>query len=103
MAEDSGGQGARRPKPGDDLGDRIERAKKEAAPDQPEPGYGRAYSVAWRMTLDLVIATAVGFGVGWGLDSLLGVKPLLMIVFGLLGFAAGVRMVLRAAQDLGRD
>jgi len=39
----------------------------------------------------------VGAGLGWGIDRLLGVGPWGLIVFLLLGFAAGVLNVMRAA------
>ncbi|MEL6280736.1 MAG: AtpZ/AtpI family protein [Pseudomonadota bacterium] len=103
MAEDDGGRRSKAPKRRDDLGSRIEQARKGAEPEPSGPSEGHALSVAWRMTLDLVIATTVGFGMGWGFDSLLGTAPLLMIVFGLIGFAAGVKMVLRAAKSLQKD
>ena len=39
----------------------------------------------------------VGAGLGWLLDRWLGISPWGMIVFLLLGFAAGVLNVMRAA------
>ena len=39
----------------------------------------------------------VGAGIGWGLDFWLGTTPWGLIVFVLLGFAAGVLNVMRAA------
>ena len=35
---------------------------------------------------------------GWGFDQRLGTLPLFFIVFGLLGFVAGVRVMLRTAD-----
>ena len=57
-----------------------------------------------RLGLGLVRAPVLGLG--WGLDSLLGTKPVFIVVFVLLGFAAGVRIMLRsaeAAQARGRE
>ena len=44
-----------------------------------------------------VIALAVGALIGWLLDRWLGISPWGLIVFLLLGFAAGVLNVMRAA------
>ena len=44
---------------------------------------------------------AVGFGVGFGLDRLLGTTPILLVIFIFLGFAAGVKTMLRTAAEMG--
>ncbi len=59
-------------------------------------------SLAWRMITELVVGVMMGAGIGWGLDSLAGTKPLLLIVFLLLGFAAGVRTMMRSADEITR-
>ncbi len=51
-----------------------------------------------RLSSELVVGVLVGALIGWGLDKLLSTSPWGMIVFLLLGFAAGVRNVVRAAQ-----
>ena len=45
----------------------------------------------------LVASVLVGAGIGWALDRVLGISPWGLIVFLLLGFAAGVVNVMRAA------
>lgn len=55
--------------------------------------------LGWRMVIELVSGLMVGFAIGYGLDSLLGTLPLLMVIFTLLGFAAGVRVMLRSAEE----
>ena len=40
------------------------------------------------------------FSVEDGLDALFGTKPFLMVLFTLLGFVAGVKTVIRTAQEL---
>jgi ABC-type transport system involved in cytochrome c biogenesis permease subunit len=42
----------------------------------------------------------VGAAMGWGLDALFGTLPIFLIVFILLGFAAGIRTVMRSAGEL---
>lgn len=89
---------------GADLGARIAAAQDRTNPT-PGPNYAAKYnalSLAWRMTLELVVGAAIGFGMGYGLDWLFGTAPLFLIVFGLLGFAAGVRVVMATAQEASR-
>jgi ATP synthase protein I len=42
----------------------------------------------------------IGGSIGYGLDYLSGTKPILLIVFLLLGFAAGIRTVIGTARDM---
>lgn len=57
-------------------------------------------SIVWRMTLEMALGVLFGLGIGLGLDRLLGTKPWLLIVFAILGVAAGIKTVLRTAKDL---
>jgi ATP synthase protein I len=45
----------------------------------------------------------VGGGIGWLLDRWLGTSPAFLIVFFLLGAAAGTLNVFRAAKEMNRD
>ncbi len=54
------------------------------------------------MVIDLTAGVAVGSAIGWGLDTLFGTKPLFLLAFVLLGFAAGVRVMLQSAKALQR-
>ncbi len=89
----------------DDLGARIDAAREAQKPKRGDNVAAKynALSLAWRMTLELVVGTALGFGIGYGLDLLLGTAPLFLIVFLLLGFAAGVRVVMSTAKDASRQ
>jgi ATP synthase protein I len=49
------------------------------------------------LSAELVAGVLVGTGIGWLLDRWLGSSPWGMVVFLLLGFAAGVFNVMRAA------
>ncbi len=79
-----------------------------AARGTPEPARApraeefNAASMAWRMVIELVMAIVIGGAMGWGLDSLFGTMPLFLIVFVMLGLAAGVRLVLRSAEEMNR-
>ena len=55
-----------------------------------------------RIASEIVAALAVGFGLGFALDSWLGTKPWLMIVCIFLGFGAALVNVMRTAQELER-
>jgi ATP synthase protein I len=51
-----------------------------------------------RLSTELVAGVLVGALIGLALDHWLGISPWGLIVFLLLGFAAGVRNVVRAAN-----
>jgi ATP synthase protein I len=59
-------------------------------------GSGMAHGL--RLSTELVAGVLVGAGLGWALDRWLGISPWGLIVFLLLGFAAGVRNVVRAVN-----
>jgi ATP synthase protein I len=52
---------------------------------------------AFRLSTEFIAGIIVGFGVGWAFDKALGTSPWGLIVFLLLGFAAAVVNVMRAA------
>ena len=56
---------------------------------------GSALAIGVRVGVELVSALVVAVAIGWGLDRLLGTRPILMAVFVLLGGAAGVLNVWR--------
>ena len=57
-------------------------------------------NMAWRMVIELVAGFVNGFGIGYGLDRLVGTLPVFLILFTGLGFVAGVRTMMRTAQDV---
>ncbi len=85
------------------LDQRIKAAKVaiEPAPST-ESKYEKA-SLAWRMVLELVVGMAMGMGIGYGLDSLFGTIPIFLILFSLLGFGAGIRVMMRTAEEVQRQ
>ena len=78
---------------------RIKAAKGEADTDHTEEHYSQAQH-AWRMVTELVAGLGIGFGIGYGLDAALGTSPWLMLVFTILGVVAGVKVMIKTAQEL---
>jgi ATP synthase protein I len=70
-----------------------ERAAQAARRRQVAPAVGQAIKLGG----EFVAGVLVGAGVGWLIDFWLGTSPWGLVVFLLLGFAAGVLNVLRAA------
>ncbi|RYH08761.1 AtpZ/AtpI family protein [Tropicimonas sp. IMCC6043] len=81
------------------LEEKIARAKGEAKGPTPTGDISQA-NVAWQMVTELVAGIVIGLGIGLGLDALLGTKPLMLVLFILVGFAAGVRVMMRTAADV---
>jgi ATP synthase protein I len=82
---------------------RIAEAKARQTPkgSSLQRGFGQG-EAAWRMVLELATGMGLGLAIGFGLDTVLGTKPLLMLVFALLGFAAGIRTMMKTARELAR-
>src|SRR5690606_592098 len=59
-------------------------------------------ALGWRMVIDLVVGMLLGLAIGYGLDGLFGTRPVFLVVFALLGFGAGVRTMLRSADEMRR-
>ncbi|NEX47669.1 AtpZ/AtpI family protein [Rhodobacter sp. ETT8] len=79
---------------------RIAAAKAAGAPT---PHVKKDYSqaqVAWRMVIELVAGLVIGFGIGYGLDTLLGTMPIFLVLFIGFGLAAGVKTMLRSANEV---
>ena len=83
------------------LSERLDHYKAKNAPPKPhqEETYSQA-NLGWRMVTELVAGLLIGFGIGYGLDVLLGTLPILLVIFTMLGFAAGVKTMLRTVKEL---
>lgn len=82
------------------LEERIAKAKgAPTAKNHSEEHYSQA-QLAWRMVIELVAGLGIGFGIGYGLDTLLGTMPIFLVLFIFLGLAAGVKTMLRSAQEV---
>lgn len=59
-------------------------------------------NMAWRMVTELVAGLGIGFLIGFGLDYLTGLQPVFMVVFVLLGLVAGIKTMMRTANEIGK-
>ena len=57
-------------------------------------------SIAYRMMVELVVGMVFGIGIGYGLDFLFNTFPVFLVIFSLLGFAAGIRVMLQTANQI---
>ena len=65
---------------------------------------GNVLSLAFRVMSEFVAAVLVGTALGWGIDRLAGTSPTFLIVFLLLGAAAGFWNVYRiGTEKLGAE
>ena len=83
-----------------ELDDKIRALKAQDAPREDKPEAHRQTEAGWRMVTELVAGLLLGLGIGWGLDSLFGTLPIFLILFTLLGFGAGINVMLRSAKEL---
>jgi len=82
------------------LEERIAKAKGEnTARPHSEEHYSQA-QLAWRMVIELVAGLGIGFGIGYGLDLFFGTLPIFLVIFIFLGFAAGVKTMMRSAAEV---
>ena len=116
MADDAREKGGRAEPPSDEaalsarfqrLGERLGQhgpgRRFESDPGQPPTVDSSAMARGFRLSTELVAGVLVGAALGWLLDRWLGSSPFGLIVFLLLGFAAGVLNVLRVAGLLAKN
>jgi ATP synthase protein I len=86
------------------LEDRINNAKATGAGSARGGAQGKFTqgSLAWRMVTELVAGMLLGLAMGYGLDSLFGTLPVFLMLFAILGFAGGVRTMIRTAEEVRR-
>ncbi len=82
------------------LGDRLDAFQRANEARNRPPPPQTSLSVAFRFSTELVAALIVGGGIGYGIDWLAGTKPIFLIVFFVLGAAAGILNVIRAAKEI---
>ncbi len=93
------------PEPREDLDARLRRARanQDQRSSPPTGGVGspgKGLAIAVRIGTELVAAIAVGVGIGLLLDHWLGTAPWLLILFLLMGGAAGMLNVYRTVNAI---
>ena len=83
-----------------ELENRIARVRAINAPKPVKEEQHTRANMAWRMVIELVAGIAIGFGIGFGLDWLFGTVPIFLILFIGLGMAAGIRTMMRTAEEV---
>lgn len=82
----------------------LDRRLREARGTQERPGAApsrtRSIGQALRLATEMASALFVGVVIGWGLDELLGTRPWMMLLFLVLGMAAGTLNAYRTAKRL---
>lgn len=82
------------------LSRRIKEAQGVKSEGMQHHNHHSAAGAAWRMVIELVVGMGMGFGIGFGLDRWFGTLPIFLILFTMIGFAAGVRTMMRTAKEL---
>ena len=63
-------------------------------------GFRQGLGIAFRLGIEITIATMIGALMGYALDRFLNTRPWFLVVGVLLGGAAGCINVYRAAQEI---
>lgn len=82
---------------------RIAKLKGAEKPTSKIEGHHSQAHLAWRMVIELVAGIVIGFGIGYGLDTVFDTLPIFLVLFVLLGFAAGVRVMMRSVKELQNE
>ena len=74
--------------------------ERSPTPEQRSEGGGdrTGMGTGLRLSAELIAGLLVGLGIGWALDRWLGTAPWLLLVFMLLGIAAGIMNVIRSGN-----
>ena len=92
------------PSPDSNFDARLRRLKEQVREDQgadgPRDGGPRsAGGWAFKLSFELAAGLVVGGGIGWLLDTLFGTTPWMLILFFILGGAAGMWTVYKSSME----
>ena len=82
---------------------KIEKKRLEELTFKSENKRGLFLGNAFKLGTELVAAVVVGTIIGFILDNWFGTKPVLIIIFFFIGFAAGILNVVRTAKNMQKD
>ncbi|MCE2926360.1 MAG: AtpZ/AtpI family protein [Rickettsiales bacterium] len=83
--------------------DQLQKKIDQHAASQEKPDNetdARAAATAMRLGTELMAGALVGCFIGFWIDKAAGTSPIFLVVFTLLGFAAGVRNIIRSMDKV---
>ncbi len=81
------------------LAEKLEAAQAPKARKKHGGGKYSGAGQAWQVVVELTTGMVIGVLIGMGLDAVTGLAPVFIVVFTLLGFAAGVRVMMQTAAS----
>lgn len=81
-----------------ELGEKLERHRLDNERPKRSNASSGAFGQALKMAIEPLVGVLFGLGIGLGLDHLFGTKPIMLIVFLLIGAAAGMSNLIRSAM-----
>ena len=82
----------------DQLDRKIEEFKSKKEENRPKRL--KVKNDGWRMVIELVTGMVLGVSLGMALDYIVGSEPIFLIIFSLLGFMAGVKIMIATAKKM---
>jgi ATP synthase protein I len=79
------------------LGQKLSAGRSSESSEADRAATASGYAKGFRLSSELVAGVLVGAGLGWLIDRWVGTSPWGLMIFLLLGFAAGVLNVMRSA------
>ena len=64
---------------------------------------GNSLGLAFRLSTELVSGIVVGGAMGWSIDKWLGTQPWFLLIFFILGIAAGIINVIKTAKNMNNE
>ncbi|MDA7947282.1 MAG: AtpZ/AtpI family protein [Hyphomicrobiaceae bacterium] len=85
-----------------DFDERLDRARRAEEQEAPEgaKARGSAMGTAFRIASELIAGLVVGGFIGWQLDRWFDSSPVFLLIFFILGAAAGIWNVIRTALQM---
>ena len=83
-----------------DLDDKLKKIRENKVGSNSDNQAFKSAHIGWRMVLELVIGIVIGVIFGFSLDSFLNTSPIFLIILIFLGFAAGVRTMIKTAKEI---
>ncbi len=81
------------------LGQKLDEVNKQRRARDVGPPPTQA-GIAFRFTTEMVLATAMGAAIGWCIDWAFHTRPFGIVIMSLLGAVAGIRAVIKAAEEI---